>query len=277
MRTLQSGPVTVIDYRCPCGPSDRPFTESHAKHSISYVRKGSFGYRWLDQSFELVAGSVLVGHPGDEYMCTHEHHHGGDECLSFQYTSEAIDEIGCRAQWRVGALPPVAELMVLGEWAQTAANADSDVGLDELGLMLGARLAQVTTGKAAGTSKLHSRDRRRAVETALWIDANARDDIDLLAAAKVAGLSSYHFLRVFSAVVGVTPHQYLVRARLRNAARLLVESEQPIIDVALGVGFNDVSNFVRTFGRAAGASPRAFRHAARGNRNFLQESGLPRT
>ncbi|HEY0685299.1 MAG TPA: AraC family transcriptional regulator [Steroidobacter sp.] len=276
-RILQSGSVSVVDYRCTCGPADRPFTEAHCHHSISYVRKGSFGYRWGKRSFELVAGSVLVGHPGDEYMCTHEHHGGGDECLSFQYTSELIEEIAPKKAWRVGALPPIAQMMVVGEWAQSVADANSDVGLDELGLMLGARLAQVTTGKTPASQKPTSRDRRRAVEAALWIDANAQEDIDLTTVAKVAGLSSYHFLRVFAAVVGVTPHQYLVRARLRNAARLLVESEQPITEVALDVGFNDVSNFVRTFGRAAGASPRAFRHAARGDRNFFQESAPPRT
>lgn len=241
------------------------------------MRKGSFGYRWGTRSFELVAGAVLVGHPGDEYMCTHEHHGGGDECLSFQFSAELIDELAPESAWRVGALPPIAQLMVLGEWAQTVADANSDVGLDELGLMLGARLARVTSGKTAAAPKPTSRDRRRAVEAALWIEANARDDVDLTTAAKIAGLSSYHFLRVFAAVVGVTPHQYLVRARLRNAARLLVESEQTITDVALEVGFNDVSNFVRTFGRAAGASPRAFRHAARGDRNFFQEAAVMRT
>lgn len=276
-RVLQSGSVSVIDYRCACGPADRPFTEVHSQYSISYVHKGSFGYRWSGRSFELVAGSVLVGYPGDEYLCTHDHHDGGDECLCFQYTPDVIDEIASKGKWRVGALPPLAELMVLGEWAKTVASSNSDVGLDELGLMLGSRLARVTTGKATASGKRLARDRRRAVETALWIDANARNDIDLTGAAKVAGLSSYHFLRVFAAVVGVTPHQYLVRARLRNAARLLVESEQPITDIALDVGFNDVSNFVRTFGRAAGASPRAFRHAARANRNFFQESALLRT
>lgn len=276
-RILQSGSVSVIDYRCTCGPADRPFAESHSQHSISYVRKGSFGYRCGGRSFELVAGSVLVGHPGDEYMCTHEHHHGGDECLSFQYTREVIDEIAPEARWTVGALPPIAQLMVLGELAQAVANANSDVGLDELGLMFGSRLTQVTAGKATAARKPLARDRRRIVETALWIDANARNDIDLATAATIAGLSSYHFLRVFAAVVGVTPHQYLVRARLRNAARLLVESERPITDIALDVGFNDVSNFVRTFGRAAGASPRAFRHAARCNRNFFQDSAWLRT
>jgi AraC family transcriptional regulator len=69
----------------------------------------------------------------------------------------------------------------------------------------------------------------------------------------------------------VTPHQYLVRVRLRHAARLLADDWRSITDVALEVGFADLSNFVRTFRRAAGVSPRSFRLAARGERKILQE------
>jgi AraC-like DNA-binding protein len=72
-------------------------------------------------------------------------------------------------------------------------------------------------------------------------------------------------------VLGVTPHQYLVRSRLRHAARLLADDARSITEIAFGVGFGDLSNFVRTFHRAAGVSPRAFRKAARGDRKILQE------
>lgn len=92
------------------------------------------------------------------------------------------------------------------------------------------------------------------------------------AAAKQAGISPFHFLRLFSKVLGVTPHQYLVRSRLRHAARLLSDEDIAITDIAYDVGFGDLSNFVRTFHRAAGLSPGAFRDAARGKRKILQAS-----
>ena len=72
-------------------------------------------------------------------------------------------------------------------------------------------------------------------------------------------------------LLGVTPHQYLVRSRLRHAARLLVDDEISVTNVAYDVGFADLSNFVRTFHRAAGVSPRRFREASRGDRKILQE------
>jgi hypothetical protein len=101
------------------------------------VRTGSFGYRVGPRSYELVAGSVLVGRPGDEFVCSHEHVNG-DECLSFELAPEAVEAIG-GLPWQSGALPPLAELMVLGELAQAAAEGTSDVGLDEVALWLGGR------------------------------------------------------------------------------------------------------------------------------------------
>ena len=116
-----------------------------------------------------------------------------------------------------------------------------------------------------------ARDRRRAVEAALWLDQHAHQAIDLDLVSRQAGLSPFHFLRLFARVLGVTPHQYLVRCRLRHAARLLADPARSVTDVAFDVGFADLSNFVRTFRRAAGVSPRAFRKAATGERKILQE------
>jgi AraC family transcriptional regulator len=271
MTTLRSGPISVIDYRCTVGPGDKPYPEGHHSFSLAYVRKGSFGCRTQGRSFELVAGSILVGYPGDEYICTHDHVHG-DECLSFQLAPELVETSGGRSDlWRSGCLPPLPELMVLGELAQSAADGKSDIGLDEAGLLLAARFVQVLTGRKPPSAPAPARDRRRAVEVALWIDAQAHEPIDLEDAASEVGLSAFHFLRLFAQVLGVTPHQYLVRARLRRAARLLSDGERRITDVALDVGFADLSNFVRTFHRAAGVSPRRFRRAARGERKILQD------
>jgi len=272
---LRRDAIAVIDYRCSAAPGDAPFVEVHPAFSVSYVRKGSFGCRSRGRSFELVAGSILVGHPGDEYMCTHDHV-CGDECLSFQLSPALVEAMGERADsWRSGAAPPLPELMVLGELAQTAAEGRSDVGLDEVGLLLAARFLEIVSGHKRHAPAAQARDRRRAVDAALWIDARAHEPIDLAGAAGEAGLSPFHFLRLFTRVLGVTPHQYLVRSRLRRAARLLAEGDRPVTDIAYDVGFGDLSNFVRTFHRAARASPRDFRRWAKGNRKILQERGAP--
>jgi AraC-like DNA-binding protein len=263
--------VTVSDFRCTAVPGDPPFAERYHCHSVSYVRKGSFGCHSRGRFFDLVAGSVLVGHPGDEYVCTHDHV-CGDECLSFFLNPELVEAIGARPEiWQVGAMPPLSELMVLGELAQAAADGKSDVGLEEVGQIFASRFVDLVSGRSPKAARATSRDRRRAVETALWIDAHSEREIDLEGAAGQAGISPFHFLRLFSDVLGVTPHQYLVRSRLRHAARLLADEERSITDIAYDVGFGDLSNFVRTFHRAAGVPPLKFRQASRGKRKIFQE------
>ncbi|KQZ59208.1 transcriptional regulator [Lysobacter sp. Root559] len=274
--TLLQGPLTVVDYRCQAGPDDAPFLEQHGRHSLAYVRRGSFGYQARGRSYELVAGSVLIGRSGDEYLCTHDHHLCGDECLSFHFAPELVDELaGARrcgsASWTTAGLPPLPQLMVLGELAQAAADGRSDLGVDELGLLFAQRYLGLVGGRDARAMHAQARDRRRAIEAALWLDAHAHEAVDLERTAASVGLSAFHFLRLFSAVLGVTPHQYLLRARLRRAVPLLADASRPITEVAYDSGFADLSNFVRTFRRAAGVSPRGFRRAARGDRKILQE------
>jgi AraC-like DNA-binding protein len=252
---LQGDAFSAVDYRCTAGPADRPFAESHRGYSLAYVRKGSFGCRIAGHAHSLVAGSLFVGHPGDEFVCTHEHHHGGDECLSFTYSPELVESLGGARHWHCGALPPLSELMVLGELAQAVVEGRSDVGLDEVGCLLASRFTEINSRTR---SRKGSSNDPRAVRAALWIDAHSHEPIGLEDAAREAGLSPYHFLRQFSKALGVTPHQYLVRLRLRHAARLLAARERSVTDIALDVGFGDVSNFVRSFRRAAGVSPRRF-------------------
>jgi AraC-like DNA-binding protein len=265
---LQRPSITVSDFRCSAGPDDRPFAEQHRCHSISYVRKGSFGCQTRGRSHELVTGSVLLGHPGDEYVCSHDHV-CGDECLSFFLGPELVDAIGDRADiWQIGSAPPLPELMVLGELAQAAADGRSDIGLDEIGQLFASRFVEVVSGRREKPMTASARDRRRAVETALWIDAHSHQEIDLEQTAAQAAISPFHFLRLFSSVLGVTPHQYLLRSRLRHAARLLADGDLSITDVAYDVGFGDLSNFVRTFHRAAGISPLRFRQASLGKRKI---------
>ncbi|HZF16683.1 MAG TPA: AraC family transcriptional regulator [Steroidobacteraceae bacterium] len=271
---LQRKSISVTDYRCNAGPDDEPFTEVHGSYSVAYVRRGSFGYRTRGESFELVAGSFLTGRPGDEFLCTHEHHACGDECLSFHFTREYLDALDLPGAhgggWQSRGVPPLPDMMVLGELAQHSAEGANNVALDEIGTALAGRVLAIS-GRSPKPAGKTARDRSRAVRAALWLDEHSHEPVALEDAARDANLSAFHFLRLFARVLGVTPHQYLVRSRLKRAARLLSADDRSITDIAIDVGFNDLSNFVRTFHRAAGVSPRGFRCAARGDRKILQE------
>ena len=265
---IHRGPLSVYRYGCDSGPDDAPFEEVYPQHSLSIVLSGSFSCRCRGRTFDFVPGSVMVGHPGDEYVCSHEHHARGDECLSFAFSDDLAAEVG--PIWRAGCVPPLPQTMLLGELAQRVANGGSDLGLEEVGLLFAAKLGSLIAAHTRN-ARVSAFDRRRAVQAAHRIESGYADDIDLALLAGESGLSAFQFLRVFSAVIGATPHQYLIRMRLRAAARLLAEDKRSVTDVALDAGFNDLSNFIRTFHRAAGLSPRRFRQLAKGDRKIVQE------
>lgn len=268
---LAGGAISVASYRCQAGPADPPFPEVHREHSLSYVRRGAFGYQCQGRRHELVPGAFLVGRPGDEFTCSHEHAAGGDECLSFRLAPASVEALGGdRRACATPALPPLAGLASLAELAAAAVEGRSDLGADEVAVVLAARFLEVVSGGRRRPPRAAPRDRRRAVEAALWLEDHAQEDPDLATTAARAGLSAHHFLRIFSGVVGATPHQYLVRARLRRAARLLAAGDRPVGEVALEAGFRDLSHFVRTFRRAAGVPPGAFRRLTRGDRKIVQ-------
>lgn len=76
---------------------------------------------------------------------------------------------------------------------------------------------------------------------------------------QVAGLSRYHFLRLFAQVFGQTPYQFILQARLQLAARLLRQSRLNILEVALNSGFQSHSALTRQFSRHFGCSPQHYR------------------
>jgi AraC-like DNA-binding protein len=103
---------------------------------------------------------------------------------------------------------------------------------------------------------------RRIQEAVVFIEANFAWNITREDVARVAGLSPFHFSRLFHALVGLTPHQYLLRCRLRNAQELLSTNEvRSVADIAAETGFADQAHFARHFRSAFAKSPQEFRRA----------------
>ena len=77
-----------------------------------------------------------------------------------------------------------------------------------------------------------------------------------------AGYSPFHFTRMFSAAVGLSPGQYLTALRIDSAKRLLLADSDPVIDIATAVGFDSLSSFSRRFRTTVGIPPAALRKLA---------------
>jgi AraC-like DNA-binding protein len=111
-------------------------------------------------------------------------------------------------------------------------------------------------------------DNRRArdhiVATIAHIEHASTDELRLSELAASAGLSPFHFLRLFIRETGVTPHRFLVQTRIRRAVDRLRDSSRPITDIAFDVGFTDLWNFINAFRREVGCSPRHYRQSGLG-------------
>ena len=84
-------------------------------------------------------------------------------------------------------------------------------------------------------------------------------DLDLNTLAAESGYSRSHFLRMFRAAMGCSPHQWLTRPRVEQAKTILRENSISLIDIALDSGFSSHAHFSSTFRQIAGVTPSEYR------------------
>jgi len=96
-----------------------------------------------------------------------------------------------------------------------------------------------------------------------FVDRNLARPIDVEMLARAAQLSRAHFVRLFTAAVGLPPSDYVFARRIDRAIRMLLATDTPISAIASACGFADANYFSKAFRRAKGCSPGAFRTAGR--------------
>jgi AraC family transcriptional regulator len=132
--------------------------------------------------------------------------------------------------------------------------------VDHVALAMSAHVAQIYGGLGATRRPprggLAPWQERRAREL---LDANLDGEIPLLLLATECGLSVRHFTRAFRQSIGVPPHRYLLKRRVRRAQELLMNPDLSLLDIALACGFADQSHFTRVFSASVSMSPGMWR------------------
>jgi AraC family transcriptional regulator len=92
-----------------------------------------------------------------------------------------------------------------------------------------------------------------------WMNEHLAQEFSLARLAQQAGMSEYHFNRLFKRAIGLPPSQYQIKLRLDRARQLLRETKRDVIDIANEVGYANASHFARLFRKASGMTPSEYR------------------
>jgi transcriptional regulator GlxA family with amidase domain len=164
-----------------------------------------------------------------------------------------------RMTFRALRIPSIRELSPLVAQASALLAGVNRLTCEELSIKVAAQAVQLERGIAPGRTSAEPSSLARVTRVVRMIESHPDNSHDLASLAQKASLSPYHFLRTFESLTGTTPHQYLLRIRLRRAAIRLRTEPTKILDVALDCGFGDVSNFNHAFRAEFGVSPSVYR------------------
>jgi AraC-like DNA-binding protein len=264
-RTLATGDGwSVHEVVCNAGPSDRPFEERHEGFSVSAVIEGSFTYRSDAGRGLLYPGALLLGNSGSCFECGHAHG-VGDRCISLNVRDDLFGEIAAAAastsrfRFSAPSLPPSPKALPVVALMEALSLRAPALRREELVLGLIERVVAATADQKRIAAAPAALEARRVVEAIRLVESDAARPVRLQDLAASAGMSKYHFLRVFRRLTGMTPYQYLLSARMRRAALDLASSRRPVLAIALDSGFNDLSTFNHRFRAAFGATPTQYR------------------
>jgi AraC family transcriptional regulator len=140
-------------------------------------------------------------------------------------------------------------------------TAASRMYVEAASLTLAARLLQkhCDSGACSPTdSSAHGLDSIRLRRVLDYVAANIKDDIRLSNLAEIAGYSPFHFARMFTLAMGISPHRYLSRMRLESAMAELAARKLPLAQIALNAQFSSQASFTRAFHRAIGMTPKEY-------------------
>lgn len=243
----------VYDMRCHLGPGDPGNENQYPAYRVAAIVSGTFHIRSTLGDAVPVAGSLLLGNACDGYCCRH-HTPNGDRCINFDFQPQFLEsvrkELGVRGigeRFRRALIPPSAKSVAIAAAMEAAATGVSPSALEEGAYEVAAAALAATHSTTTIGRKSSFRNELAVMRAARYIEDHHSESCSLAELAAHADMSPFHFLRTYRRVTGQTPHRHVLATRLRHAARRLCTSQDRIADIALEVGFGDLSHFNASF------------------------------
>ncbi len=197
-------------------------------------------------------------------------HHGEHIMVFFepQFLMEAANS-GMTADpielsWQFGIeSAPLRELILLLQAESERPGSGDDRAATTIARLLGIHVVQHYSNAATTIAKTGGLSPTRLKKVMDFIENTPTGEMSLKRMAVAAGLSVFHFTRVFRQSTGMSPLQCVMRRRINRAQELLLRDRARINDVALECGFCDQAHLTRHFKRITGVTPAAFIRSAR--------------
>jgi AraC-like DNA-binding protein len=252
--------LSLIRFDHPPGRVHRdPAEESSLDHAVSFIERGGFDLHRGRRVWKLGEASLFVTYPDFSYRCSHAEEHPGDLCFSVRFSQALVEDVQGttgRAWARSTPEAPLTNRLAYlrHRLLEAAAGGDAMAVIALAGELL-ASLGE----EASPSARLFPAHRlawyaRRVDAAREMLAQRFAEPLTLERVSREAGMSPFHFSRVFRDLAGVSPHRFLVQVRLASAARRLREGSS-VTDACYASGFNNLSHFIRTFRRAYGVPP----------------------
>ncbi|WP_168879383.1 AraC family transcriptional regulator [Rhizobium sp. P28RR-XV] len=248
--------ASCFDYRYPA--------HFHEEFVVAAFARGAQRHRIAGREGVASAGTILIIPPGEVQTGeAAERDRGWDYC-AFYPTRRFLESIADDLLGRGGYLDfgndPILDdadvtRHLLRAHAVIASAPDrmekECAAYDGFGAIIARYGQQSRHGRLARVGRA---DMRRAID---YLQEHFAETVSVSEVATVAGLSEYHFMRVFRASTGLSVHSYLTQIRL-NRAKSLLSCGVSSVEAAVSVGFFDQSHLIRHFRQHYGATPREF-------------------
>lgn len=257
----RSSDISIHRFNHPAEDGDPPYYEETAERfSASFVETGSFTLEIGEGRWRVEAGDVFLNYPGLRFRAgPHDGATWSDVCFTVVHTG--ADVVDAARSWaRAGApvLPASNRLRYLYWGFSRAAANDAPLLADGLA----ADLFRAVPESKAERPDLYSErklswyaERVHAARERMENEFEREHRLNDL--ARDAGMSTFHFARVFTDLIGVAPHKLLIAIRLKAGARMLRDGRS-VTDACYACGFNNLSHFSRAFSRRFGVSPSTY-------------------
>jgi AraC family transcriptional regulator len=262
----------INDFKCRCRDCRTSKPEYNNSFSISFVRKGNFLFNIFRNSLDSYTGCVLVTKPEYERTVTHVHT-VPDECTIFDFKTsfykELLEYYGGVQFFKSNDLhstlvktTPETEFLHHYILHCVLSNQETKLEIDQLVMEVAEKILSNVAPYIPDQS-INARLKRNHLTTIerakAYITAHFTDDVSLTEIADHCHVSPFHFSRIFKTFTLITPHQFLLSIRLKQAELLLKNSTKPVMDVAFSSGFNSIEHFTSAFSNRYKVPPAQFR------------------